>query len=101
MSERHSMACYSGGFEYVVSFLDFEPNSSEVLDRDYFSFVAKPIPCPGDWGFCSFEDLSIYVMPHISLVANGDGTFGSWFNGEQAFNCHKFKWEGEICVESI
>jgi len=88
MSECHSVTCYSSGFEYVVSFLDFKPDSGKVLDRDYFSFVAKPIPCPRDWGLCSFEDLSIYVVPCISLVANGDGILGSWFNSEQAFDCH-------------
>ena len=101
MSECHSVACYSGGFEYVVPFLDFEPYSSEVLDRDHFSFITKPIPCPGDWGFCSFKDLSIHVVPCVSSVANGDGILGSWFNSEWAFDCHKFRWEGEVCVESI
>jgi len=85
----------------MVSFLDLEPNSGKVLNGNYFSFVVKPIPCPRDWGFCSFEDLSIYVVPCIAAVANGDGIRGSWFNSEWAFNCRKFRWEGEICVESI
>ena len=101
MSEHHSMACYSGSFEYVVSFLDFKPDSGKVLNGNYFAFVAEPIPCPRDWGFCSFKDLSIYVVPHVPSITNGDGIFGSWFDSEQASNCCKFGGEGKVCVESI
>jgi len=85
----------------MVPFLDFKPDSGKVFNRDNFAFIAKPIPCPGDWGLCSFEDLPVYVVPRIPLIANGDGVLSSWFNGKWAFDCCEFGGEGEVCVESI
>ena len=101
MSECHPMVRYSEGFEYVISFLDFKPDPSKVLYRDHLAFVAKPIACPRNWGFCSFKDLSIYIVPRIPSVSDGDGVFDSWFDSEWAFDCHKFRGEGEVCIESI
>ncbi len=71
MSECHPMMCYSGGFEYVVSFLDFKPDSSKVLDWNHLAFVAKPIPYPGNWGCCAFKDLSFVhgLMVNGHLIA--------------------------------
>ncbi|SRR6266478_1825654 len=101
MGKCHSVACYSGGFKYVISFLDFKPDSGKVLYRDYFAFIVKPVPSPRDWGFCSFEDLSIYVVPCVSLVSDGDGVLGSGLDSKWAFDCCQFGREGEVCVESI
>src|SRR6266478_4293988 len=95
------MACNSSGFEYVVSFLDFKPDSGKVLNGDHFAFITKPIPCPRDWGLCSFEDLSIYIVPCVPLIADRDGIFGSWLNSEWAFNCCKFRREGEVRIKSV
>ncbi len=101
MGKCHSVACYPSGFEYMVSFLDFEPDSGEVFYWDHLAFVAKPIACPRNWSFCSFEDLSVYIMPHIPSVSDRDGILDSWFDSEWAFDCHKFRGEGEVCIESI
>jgi len=95
------MACYPSGFKYVVSFLDFKPDSGKVFYQDYLAFVAKPIACPRNRSCCSFEDLSIYIMPCVPSVSDGDGIFNSWFDSEWTFDCHKFGGEGEICIESI
>ncbi len=87
MSKCHSMACYSDGFEYVIPFLDFEPDSGKVLNGNYLAFVVKPIPCPRDWGCCAFEYLSVYIVSCVPLVTNGDGVFCSWFDGEWTSDC--------------
>jgi len=85
----------------MVSFLDFKPYSSEVLDWDYLAFIAKPVPCPRDWGFRSFKDLSVHIVPCIPSITDRDSVFGSWFNHEWTSDCCKFRGEGKVCVESI
>jgi len=95
------MVCYSDGFEYVVSFLDFKPDSGKVLDWHHFAFISEPIPCPRDWGCCSFEDLSIDVVPGISSVTDRDGVLHSWFNGKWTSDCREFRGEGKVCVKSM
>ncbi len=85
----------------MVSLLDFEPDSSKVFYRNYLAFITKPIPCPRDWGFHSFKDLSIYIVPCIPSITNGDSVLGAWFNSKRASNCCEFQGEGKVCVKSV
>src|SRR6266403_1891357 len=101
MGKCHTMAGYSCCFEYVVSFLDLEPDSGEVLNWDYFAFIMKPVSCPRDRGHCTLEYLAINVMPCISSITDGDGILHSWFDGKWASDCREFRGKGEVCVESI
>ncbi len=95
------MACYPGGFEYVISFLDFELDSGKVLYWDHLAFVAKPIACLRNWSFRPFEDLSVYIMPRIPSVSDGDSILNLWFDSEWAFDCRKFGGKGKVCIESV
>ncbi len=87
MCEGHAVMCNPDGLKHVSSLLNLKPDSSEVFDWDYFALVVEPVACPGNWGGCSFKDLSANVVPCITSISNKDSILGLWFDHEWAFNC--------------